>query len=366
MKALLFILFTLFATSCSTTKWYKGNTHVHTILCGHADSSPEAVTKWYHDHGYNFLILSEHNIFIDPAKVKMPIPLRNDFILIPGQEVTGIRDVHTTAMNTKGLVPWGDLPKPRSKVIQNQVDRIEKQGGVTILNHPNYKNALTPKDMLPVERLYMFEVFNNSWWESDFSEYHEDHPSEEVWWDRLLSAGMVMYGVGSDDAHDFKEYDFKKSNPGRGWVMVQADKLDSESITRAMFHGDFYTSTGVYLKEYTVLRDKIIVSANAKETIAELAKPIVRKGKPAPSQKFGFKIELIGNKGKLLESVNSTWAEFDLKKLPRSPYYRVKISYVQDHPERGKEAYFAWCQPIFKDGREKKIQVIQHDYLHKH
>ena len=226
----------------------------------------------------------------------MPIPLRNDFILIPGQEVTGIRDVHTTAMNTKGLVPWGDLPKPRSKVIQNQVDRIEKQGGVTILNHPNYKNALTPKDMLPVERLYMFEVFNNSWWESDFSEYHEDHPSEEVWWDRLLSAGMVMYGVGSDDAHDFKEYDFKKSNPGRGWVMVQADKLDSESITRAMFHGDFYTSTGVYLKEYTVLRDKIIVSANAKETIAELAKPIVRKGKPAPSQKFGLKLSSLATK----------------------------------------------------------------------
>ena len=46
-------------------KWYKGNTHVHTVLCGHADSTPEAVAQWYHDRGYNFLVLSEHNIFLN-------------------------------------------------------------------------------------------------------------------------------------------------------------------------------------------------------------------------------------------------------------------------------------------------------------
>ena len=175
-----------------------------------------------------------------------------------------------------------------------------------------------------------------------------------------------MYGVGSDDAHQFKEYDFKKSNPGRGWVMVKADKLDADSITRAMWHGDFYTSSGVYLSDYKVTRDKIIVSASPSQTFAELAKPIVRQGKPVPGQKTGFKIELIGQNGKLIKSVNSSWAEFDLKKLAKSPYYRVKVTYTQNHSERGKEAYYAWCQPVFKDGRETKLKVIQHDYLHKH
>lgn len=366
MKTLLLLLIALLFVGCSSAKWYKGNTHVHTILCGHADSSPEAVTKWYHDHNYNFLILSEQNIFIDPSKVKMPNPLKKDFILIPGQEVTGIRNVHTTAMNVKSLTPWGDLPKSRDKVLQRQVDEIEKKGGITILNHPNYKTSLTPKDVFPVERLYMFEVFNNSWFESDFSEYHEEHPSEEVWWDRMLSQGMIMYGVGSDDAHDFKNYGFKKSNPGRGWVMVKSEKLDADNITRAMFHGDFYTSTGVHLSEYKVTKSKIIVTASRIETIKELEKPIVRRGKPVPGQKTGFKIDLIGHKGKLIKSLNSSWAEFDLTKLPKSPYYRVKVSYIQDHPERGKEGYYAWCQPIFKDGREKKLRVYQHDYLHKH
>src|SRR5215212_10107531 len=54
------------------THWYRGNTHVHTVLCGHADSAPEVVAKWYLDRGYHFLCLSEHNRFIDPANVALP------------------------------------------------------------------------------------------------------------------------------------------------------------------------------------------------------------------------------------------------------------------------------------------------------
>jgi hypothetical protein len=32
---------------------------------------PNAVAQWYHDRGYNFLILSEHNKFIDPSTVQL-------------------------------------------------------------------------------------------------------------------------------------------------------------------------------------------------------------------------------------------------------------------------------------------------------
>ena len=39
-------------------KWYKGNTHVHTVLCGHADSTPEFVAQWYHDAGTTFSSLA--------------------------------------------------------------------------------------------------------------------------------------------------------------------------------------------------------------------------------------------------------------------------------------------------------------------
>ena len=358
----------LLLQSCSTSvqkKWYKGNTHVHTVLCGHADSSPEAVTRWYHDHGYNFLILSEHNKFINPKDVKMPENKRLDFLLIPGEEVTGKKHVHTTAMNVRELVDWNYDDKDRWKIIQKQVNDIEVAGGVTILNHPNYRDALTPEDVYPVDRLYMFELFNNLWENRKFKDDDPLHPGEEVWWDRMLTKGMIMYGVGSDDAHKFKTFTLTESNPGRGWVMVRSASLNPEAITAAMFHGDFYASSGVYLKEYEVRNNVISIEVDTVATADEMTKPIVREGKKLGKEKPGYEIQLIGKNGKVLETVFGTKANFPVNN--DSPYFRVKVIYRHNHPERGVEGYYAWCQPVFTDDRIAKNRVYQHLYLeHSH
>ena len=80
MKKIIFGLLILAACSpkpeseeTTQKKWFKGNTHTHTILCGHADSHPDTVAMWYLDRDYNFLILSEHNTFIDPDRVNLQI-----------------------------------------------------------------------------------------------------------------------------------------------------------------------------------------------------------------------------------------------------------------------------------------------------
>lgn len=43
-------------------RWFKGNTHTHTTMSD-GDSSPEEVARWYKSHGYQFLVLSDHNTF---------------------------------------------------------------------------------------------------------------------------------------------------------------------------------------------------------------------------------------------------------------------------------------------------------------
>ena len=40
--------------------WYKGNTHTHT-LNSDGDSTPDDVVRWYREHGYRFLVLTDHN-----------------------------------------------------------------------------------------------------------------------------------------------------------------------------------------------------------------------------------------------------------------------------------------------------------------
>ncbi|HZS07725.1 MAG TPA: hypothetical protein VFD58_23010 [Blastocatellia bacterium] len=41
-------------------RWYKGNTHTHT-LNSDGDSTPDEVVRWYREHGYHFLVLTDHN-----------------------------------------------------------------------------------------------------------------------------------------------------------------------------------------------------------------------------------------------------------------------------------------------------------------
>ena len=67
------------------------------------------------------------------------------------------------------------------------------------INHPNFRWGLTADDLRQARNYKLFEVYNG-------------HPSvnnlggggvpglEEVW-DRLLSSGMMVYGIAVDDAH---------------------------------------------------------------------------------------------------------------------------------------------------------------------
>ena len=57
----------------SALKWRKGNLHTHTFWSD-GDDFPEMVVKWYKDHGYDFLSLSDHNILSQGQKWKVISP----------------------------------------------------------------------------------------------------------------------------------------------------------------------------------------------------------------------------------------------------------------------------------------------------
>ncbi len=335
--------------------WYRGNTHAHTVLCGHADSSPDVVAAWYHDHGYNFLILSEHNKFINPNTVTLPENRRNDFILIPGEEVSapkqeqeGHEHIHSTAMNIRGIVPWAFNHEQKSALIQNHVDETMKAGGYSILNHPNFHYAVSAEDILPVRRLYMFELFNGH--PSVNNGGNHAHPSTEAMWDQLLTKGMLIYGVSSDDAHHFRTIAQKKSNPGRGWVMVQSSSLDPDSITKAMIQGDFYASNGVFLKTCKRGAGAYRIEVDSRRTKQELTSLPVLRGKHVDKGAEGYRIEFIGPGGEILDTIKGQKGRFKINRS--NAYVRAKVTFTRKHPQtNGVEEYYAWGQPVFTDER---------------
>ena len=54
------------------------------------------------------------------------------------------------------------------------------------------------------------------------------HPGLEQVWDTILSRGILLYGIATDDAHEFKKLDNLQSlRLGMGWVVVRAAKLEA-------------------------------------------------------------------------------------------------------------------------------------------
>ena len=52
------------AGRCAKRRWYKGNLHTHTVWSD-GKAFPEEAVAWYKSRGYNFLGLSDHNLFQD-------------------------------------------------------------------------------------------------------------------------------------------------------------------------------------------------------------------------------------------------------------------------------------------------------------
>jgi hypothetical protein len=231
----------LFALSAfADPHWYKGNTHTHTTESD-GDSSPAEVVRWYRDHGYDFLVISDHNRVTTVHDDKL--------LLIPGEEVTdrfAKKPLHVNAIGiTKLVTPQhGDSI---TATLQHDIDAVRDAGGVAEVNHPNFGWAFGTAEMKPLNGFTLLEIASGHPLVN--MKGGGDVPAVEAMWDELLRSGKRVFAVAVDDSHHFhcdtKAPDY--APPGRGWIMVRAEKLDQKEILDAISRGDFYASTGVVL-----------------------------------------------------------------------------------------------------------------------
>ncbi|PHN05452.1 CehA/McbA family metallohydrolase [Flavilitoribacter nigricans] len=391
MKKLYFFLIPALFFACSSqpemaeeepTVWFKGNTHAHTVVCGHADTSPDSVALWYLERDYNFLILSEHNNFIDPDSVNLPAGHRTDFILVPGEEVTGRQAIHTTGMNVQHYVegqpsyPYDASlsaddpnlpPETKTSVIQQHTDSVLHAGGLPILNHPNFVSGAQVGDIRPVKRLHLFELYNGHPAVYNFG--NEQHIAVEAKWDSLLTSGMLILGVSSDDAHQFQTWSEDVSNPGRGWVMVDSEgELTPDAITQAMARGNFYATNGVMLAEVHHSADRYVIQIDTNWTRQAMESPYII-GKKTTEGTTGFKVEFFGDGGALLHT--STDLQIDFPIDYEGGYVRGKVSFTRQLADGQFETFYAWTQPRFLDERagmldNNEVWSPNHDHDHEH
>lgn len=298
------------------TAWYKGNLHTHTTNSD-GDSPPEEVAAWYKQAGYNFLALSDHNVFTAPRPLNEKLAEPGRFLLLPAEEVTdkfGAKPVHVNAYNLAELIkPAGGASL--IETIQRNVNAIRAAKALPSVNHPNFGWAITSRDLLQVENLPFLEVYNGHPMVNNLGGGGAE--SLDAMWDALLTAGKRVWGIAVDDAHHYKKWGRQYSNPGRGWVMVRAASLEREAIFRALEAGDFYASTGVELED---------VRTGGAEYVVEV--------KPAGTARYA--ITFLGAGGKTLARVEAARGAFPLK---GQRYVRARVDDSNGNT--------AWTQPVF-------------------
>ncbi len=302
-------------------QWYKGNIHTHTTESD-GDEEPHKVASWYRRHGYDFLVLSDHNhltlLDYGSGRRRFRKPL-----MVPGEEVSVRLDGGDTPIHINGVgisrvvepIDAGDVVS----TLQANVNAIIEAGGIASINHPNFHWAFDHRALSQVEGASMLEVFNGH---PGVNVYGAPGlPSYEEIWDGVLSAGRVIFGVATDDSHNYHDFSPSRSNPGRGWVMVQAEELTQDAIVDGLASGSFYASTGVTLSRLECSGDGIALEIEE-------------------DRDFVFATRFTGRDGAVLaESVGLT-AEYEA----RGDEGYVRATVISSSGPR------AWTQPVLPAG----------------
>ncbi len=309
------------------SNWYKGNIHTHTTKSD-GDADPKAVVRWFRKHKYDFLVLSDHNHLTvleygaNQRRFKRPL-------LIPGEEVSisinqGETPIHINGIGITRLIEpidaGGIVP-----TMQANVDAIIDAGGIASLNHPNFRWAFNDEHVKQVNGASMLEVYNAVNLTNSYGA--PGRPSAEEIWDRVLSAGKVIWGVASDDSHNYLDFLPGLSNPGRGWLMVKAPELSQEALVESMASGDFYSSTGVSLTNLEQSRDAI--SLEIEQEWTEVYGDMREWDQV-------YTVEFIGRDGVVLDEQVGQEATYRIR--GDEGYVRAKVT--------GSGGVRAWTQPV--------------------
>jgi len=388
---LIYLCFTITQSSAQNSKWYKGNTHTHS-LWSDGDDFPEMIMNYYKSHGYDFISLSDHNIFAEGERwVTIPAhPFRQQrfkdylakygekwvtykqdtsgktvvklktldeyrpmfeekgkFLIIKAEEITDkyeSKPVHIGAINLKDLVkPMGG--HSITEVMQNNLDQVYDQRQKTgqpmfaHINHPNFGWAIKLEDMIPLRGERFFEVYNGHPHVHNYGD--STTMGMDELWDKLLihyiaDGKPLLYGLATDDSHNYLEYKVGLSNPGRGWIMVKAKALTASAIIEAMEKGDFYGTTGVMLKELSYKSKTLKIEVRPE------------KGINYTIQFWGAR-DSAGTNVKarvLLKEIKSGSGTYTL--TDKDLYVRAKIisSKPKENPFQEGDVETAWTQPV--------------------
>ena len=376
----------------TTARWWKGNTHTHT-LWSDGDGAPEYAAHWYAVRGYDFLVLSDHNILstgerwfgVDEngrltaervaqleeifgsgwveerwtdgkremrlktlAELRAHFEQPGEFLFIQGEEITDSFEHHPVHVNGFNLE---ELIKPQHgtsvlDTMQRNVDAVAEQASrlgkpmLAHINHPNFGWGIRAEEIAQLKGAAYFEVYNGHPVVRNWGD--DEHLGTEAMWDfantvRLTELGLApLLAVATDDTHHYFGMALNRANPGAGWIMVRAKELSADAIVAAVGRGDFYASSGVTLDDIRTGPDSMVVDIATEEAVTYHTEFLGTR----------WVGDGIGPIGEVLASTDADPAIYEFK--GNEIFVRAKVTSSRLHPApfAAGDLESAWVQPV--------------------
>ena len=141
-----------------------------------------------------------------------------------------------------------------------------------------------------------------------------------------------MYGLATDDSHNYHLLGPEYSNTGRAWVMVASETLTPEALIRNLEAGNFYSTTGVELEYFGLSNKDYVVKLKPEKGVNYQIQIIVWiEGKDEPSE---------------MEMTTGEFATYSIQ--GNELFIRAKIisDKAKNNPFMPGDVEVAWTQPM--------------------
>ncbi len=268
--------------------FYKANLHSHSTISD-GKLTPQEMKDLYKSHGYSILAYTDHDLFIPHHNLT-----DESFLALSGFEA---------AFNENNLFPGNKKLKTCHLCFIAKSPEMDLQPcwnpkyayvGNAKKNHDKIKFDKTTS---PFERDYspvginkmikagrdagFFVTYNHpSWSLENFEQYtkYEGMHAMEIFnygcevvgypsyvpniYDDMLRSGKKIFAVAVDDNHNKDNPESQYADSFGGYIMVKAENLKYETITDALFAGNFYASNGPSIYDLYIEGNKIYVTCS--------------------------------------------------------------------------------------------------------
>jgi 5-hydroxyisourate hydrolase-like protein (transthyretin family) len=267
----------------STKNFYKANMHCHSTNSD-GRATPEKIKEEYMKRGYSVVAYTDHEHIINNSHL-----IDENFVAITGFEMNiGDKSMkwdpftrqfyRTTHLNLYATMPdndvticaspendnWGSdelratvkydglysMRDHNPEAISNIIKFAHEHGFLVCYNHPVWSIEFEA-DYLNYEDLDFIEIFNTGCDRAGLYGY-------EQMFDVMVKHGKNVACIAADDNHNGKGFEAHDCDSFGGWIMINADKLNYESIIDALKKHNFYSSCGPEI--YSLTRDGNIVT----------------------------------------------------------------------------------------------------------